>query len=493
MTSLGIFKLFNMPVVKKLCSALASGFNNVSQVICEFIDNSVSNLMGHPDDASLVRTIRIVICNLQNFVDVMIEDGGTGIEDMNTAFTLCGTGCGNTPLNASGCGFKNGFAYLESSGGSWTCSTRTKEDVTKNRYKFLRGPYDFGLGTLSGEYLPGWIGTLGETGTMIALKCPKSVFATVCPTATEEEPKFHDLVALLKEHLRYTYADLLADGTVNMELIVEDGLHIKKDSLMPLTPTWDTETWKEIPPKPVNLGGGDLEIHCQYGDIIGNEDNLYYYRGNMESSGAEICINGRVIESGLLKRIWGRKVHPSQNAFLVRVNLVTDSLNAIPMTKAAKSGFREEDPRLKKLFLWIRANVALSEHVWESREKKLLRKLAEKLGMQSETTRVTREMPVFCNLGLNVRADILQVDNDVSRVYEGKLQNTRAANLYQLRMYWDGAVQDGLPPQEGILIGAHHPEEVHALLAYMNKQLGPDGRPYNFRLATWQEEGIALA
>lgn len=162
------------------------------------------------------------------------------------------------------------------------------------------------------------------------------------------------------------------------------------------------------------------------------------------------------------------------------------------MTKAAKSGFREEDPRLKKLFLWIRANVVLSERLWESREKKLLRRLAEQLQAQPDTTRVTQEMGVFRTLGLNVRADILHVRGERIALYEGKFQNTRAANLYQLRLYWDGAVKDGIPPHDAFLIGSHHPDEVLTLLEYLNKQTGPDGRPYNFHLTTWKDVGISL-
>lgn len=329
MPNWGIFKFFNMPVARKLCSALSSGFNNISQGICEFIDNAVSNLMGHPDDDTLVRIIRIVVRNCRDSVDLLIEDGGTGIQDLNRAFTLCGTDQGDTPLNASGCGFKNSFSYLEANGGSWTCCTRTRADAAQNRYLSVQGPYDFGDGTLTGEYLPGWIGTLGKTGTVIRLVCPMEVFATLNPTASEEAPKFQDLVAILKEHLRYTYSELLLNSTVSIELVAEDGPQVTTETLTPLSPPWDPDTWTEIPVQTVNLGG-DVEIHCQYGDILGDEGNIAHYRGNMESSGAEICVNVRVIEYGLLKRIWGRKVHPSQNAFLVRVNLVTDSLSAIP-------------------------------------------------------------------------------------------------------------------------------------------------------------------
>lgn len=492
MELLGQFKIFNMPVARKLCAALASGFNNFSQVFCEFVDNAVSNLIGHADDSGLSRCIQIVIRNLQDHIDLLIEDGGTGIQDLDKAFTLCSTDISDSPLNASGCGFKNGFAYIESNGGSWSCCTRTVEDTLQNRYCYIQSPYDFGDGKLTGEYRPGWIGTLGKTGTMIQIHCPVHIVSTVNPSTTEDSSKFQDLVAYLKETLRYTYAGLLQSGAITIKLTMEDDEYTETEFLAPLSPSWDELSFKEIPPQMVDLGGGNVEIQCQYGNILGDKSNLLYYRGNMESSGAELCINGRVIEHGLLKRIWGRKVHPSQNAFLVRVNLVTDVLESIPMTKAAKSGFREEDPRLKKLFQWIRANVVLSERTVETREEKLKRKLVAKLNDQAGTTRVTQEMGVFRTRDINIPADIIHVQNDQITIYEAKYQNTQALDVYQLRMYWDGAVQDGIPPTEAILIAGKHPEEVQVLVAYMNSQTAADGRQYLFRLKTWQEEGISL-
>lgn len=494
MKPLGIFKIFNMPEATKLCSALASSFNNFSQAFCEFIDNALSNLMAHRDDPSLVRVIRIVIRNQYDSVAVTVEDGGTGVLDLNNAFTLCGTDNRDTPLNASGCGFKHSFAYVESNGSSWEFNTRTREDAAKGRYCAIHAPYDFGNGKFLGTYMPGWVGTLGETGTVIRFTCPMDVFATLYPTPQKENPAFHTLVAILRENLRYIYADFLQDGVVSMELVTEDNGHEITETLTPLTPPWDLSTWKEIPPQTVDLGNGTVEIHCQYGEILGDESNLFHYRGNMESNGVEICLNGRVIERGLLTRIWGRKVHPSQNGFLARVNLVTESVDAAPMTKAAKNGFREEDPRLKKLFLWIRTNVVLSEeHVWESKEKKLLRNLAEKLQLQPDITRVSPELGVFRTLGLNERMDLMTVRNNEITIYEGKARNTKAVDVYQLRMYWDACVQDKIPPKEGILIAPHHPREVQILLEHMNTISGPDGRLYNFRLTTWMDENISIA
>lgn len=485
---LGTFNLFNAPAPKEVCAALASGYNNISQTICEFEDNAISNLLGHLDDPAVVRTVRTVVRNLGDNVGITIEDGGTGTENLNNAMTLCHTSGGDTPLNASGCGFKSSFSYIEDNGGSWECKTRTKEDACLNRYCCFTAPYDFGDGVFSGEYHSGWVSTLGNTGTVIHFTCPMEVFATLNSTTSAELPSFRHLVSILRENLRYTYSHILQEGIVTMELVIFDGTDEKSEVLEPLTPIWKFSP-KDLPPQEVDLGGGPVTIHCQHGTIQGDKNNLFYYKANMASSGAEIAINGRVIARGLMEEIWNRKVHPSQNGFLVRIDLVASDVSAIPMTKAAKSGFREADPKLKALFLWIRSNVPLPEMERDSKEKRLLRKLEEKLHAQSKFVRTTLEMQAFRAIDLGVKVDLLEATNNSIRIYEGKARRTAPLDLYQLRMYWDACVKDGYPPAEGILIGKRHSEDVLRLVKYLNTLHGADGRPYHFTLTTWKGAG----
>ena len=77
----------------------------------------------------------------------------------------------------------------------------------------------------------------------------------------------------------------------------------------------------------------------------------------MASSGVELRINGRAIEHGLYDRVWGEAIHPSQNRFLVQVDLITNNSAALPATKNTKTSFCEADPRLNKLFRWIATYV----------------------------------------------------------------------------------------------------------------------------------------
>jgi hypothetical protein len=77
----------------------------------------------------------------------------------------------------------------------------------------------------------------------------------------------------------------------------------------------------------------------------------------MASSGAEIRINGRVIQHGLCSEIWEMALHPNQNRFIAQVDILCDQSAALPDTKSAKNGLREDDEKVAALFSWIRANI----------------------------------------------------------------------------------------------------------------------------------------
>ena len=77
-------------------------------------------------------------------------------------------------------------------------------------------------------------------------------------------------------------------------------------------------------------------------------------------------------------------------------------------------------------------------------------------------------------------------------IYEAKAGKTKALDLYQLRMYVDGCALDNKPVDEAGLIAKRHSAEVKELRDILNTLTAPDGRPYNFQLATWDEESIVI-
>ena len=261
---------------------------------------------------------------------------------------------------------------------------------------------------------------------------------------------------------------------------------------MPLLPVWEEGSVKDYGEIPCNLGGGPLTIRCKYGNILKNPSNAIYYKCNMESSGVELRINGRAIEHGMFDRVWGEAIHPSQNRFLVQVDLISDNPTALPATKNTKTSFCEADPRLKNLLSWIASYVPAPAKDVDSMELRYVKELTAKRENDPAALRVSREEPVFQKIGLKAKVDLFVGYIDRVIIYEAKVGKTKALDLYQLRMYVDGCALDNKPVDEAVLIAKRHSAEVKELRDILNTLTAPDGRPYNFRLATWDEEGIVI-
>ena len=100
--------------------------------------------------------------------------------------------------------------------------------------------------------------------------------------------------------------------------------------------------------------------------------------------------------------------------------------------------------------------------------------------------------PVFQKIGLKAKVDLFVDYIDRVTIYEAKAGKTKALDLYQLRMYVDGCALDNKPVDEAVLIAKRHSAEVKELRDILNTLTAPDGRPYNFQLATWDEESIVI-
>ena len=76
-------------------------------------------------------------------------------------------------------------------------------------------------------------------------------------------------------------------------------------------------------------------------------------------------------------------------------------------------------------------------------------------------------------------------------IYEGKRCKSQPIAAYQLRMYWDGLVKDGIKTiKKGILIAASHSQNVINIIDYLNQLKDSNGNQYNFELKCWSDYGI---
>lgn len=105
----------NNPTGHGLFAGIGDNFNSVAQVICELMDDAVSNLRANKDDPELSMAVVLSLENLGNAVEITVTDGGTGIADLSSALTIACRDGAQTPLNEHGFGLKHALASCDSS------------------------------------------------------------------------------------------------------------------------------------------------------------------------------------------------------------------------------------------------------------------------------------------------------------------------------------------------------------------------------------------
>ena len=295
-------------------------------------------------------------------------------------------------------------------------------------------------------------------------------------------------------------------ASITLDIVDVSGDHINR-SVGAVKPDWEDYIKPGSGSQEVNLGNGKVTIEYKFGKVNKKQERLEfdnatarkYYQKSMSTSGVEIRINGRVLCYNLFKEIWGIEKHNSYNYLLVSVNLKSSDRGALPKTRTSKNGLREGDEKLEKLYEWIRSNlnepvkdVTLSDHETDLFE--LLRDRIEQYDSDPHKL-VKTEYEVFVSTGNNkdrVRADLYYKNTYSITIYEGKKDETTSKDVYQLRMYWDGLVYDGITPTKGILLATTHPDSVKELISIVNEMYDAKGNKYNFGTKTWQQEGIII-
>lgn len=240
------------------------------------------------------------------------------------------------------------------------------------------------------------------------------------------------------------------------------------------------------------MGSGEVEIDYEFGEM-NESDYVKYYKRNMATSGVEIRVNGRVLATNLFPQIWRMERHNAYNHFLAIIDLNSDELERLPKTRTAKNGIRSGDEKLEKLFEWIRRiHPSPTKKLTGSiSERELVRDLADqKEAHLPESSRIETEFDVFESIDSPVPVDLYVFDGVEVSIYEAKKNTAGVQSVYQLLMYWDGAVVDGNPPNQGILIASDFAPGVEILLEELNSQTDNEGNEYNFVTKTWRDERV---
>lgn len=475
------------PLAKDLWEGIGGHFDSIGQVLCEFIDNSVSNFQ---KSSSPVKTVTITIEELgEDKVRVLVEDTGFGIAKLENALRIGDRTLRETPLNEHGFGLKHALATSNPENDSWKIYTRTRTDFQNNKYKVVCAPYDFDMPCeVVNENDTSWPGIHNNSGTIVEFESTKVFFNTI-QRGISGLASFERCLDYLKEDLGYVYAGMIEKGKLNINL-KSVGYNTTVEAVQP--------KWLGYyNPKPgkikIDLGGGSLNINYQFGEM-GESEHVKHYKRNMSTSGVEIRVNGRLLMSNIFKQIWEMENHPSYNHFLVIINLETNNPSTLPKTRTSKNGIRDGDEKLEALYSWIRKthptpHKELSDAVSEKELVNELKDLKEKQ-IRNKSKCIETEFKVFRKIGSPVPMDLYAFDGQDLVLYEAKKDTADVQNLYQLLMYWDGAIADGLPPTEGILIAKDFSSGVDTVLKILNSRKDNNGNQYNFSTKTWKDEGI---
>ena len=481
----------NTPQDNEVWKGIGGHFDHLSQIIHEFIDNSISNFIGKN---SPTKQIFISFKDGGNKrVIISIEDQGTGIEDLDTAFSLGGRPKKpDSPLNEHGFGMKHALASANPENNNWAIYTRTKDDFAKKQFKKISSPYklfDY-TAELMEEEEERWAGEInGESGTFVKFECSWEMFKTLRKGASGQPPTSIDnYMQYFVEELGFVYSNIISSGLVSLTIKSP----IKNYSVAAVKPTWSAQIGPKNGSEKFDLGDGDVLIEYEFGSMADSTHNKYYKK-NLSSSGLEIRINGRLLCYNIFKEVWDREAHPVYNHLLVKLNLVSQFPNRLPTTRTSKNGIREGDGKLDKIYRWVRGKYptpAKGTDPETEDEESLFETLCEHKNTHKQKDCATTQQYIFNQIGDRARIDLYMNVNGNVTIYEGKKEKTTIKDVYQLMMYWDGCVIDKIPVKIGYLISKKHPQSVIKLVEIVNKMNDPDGNNYNFEIRTWADEGL---
>lgn len=483
--------LNNLPHSNEVWRGIGGHFDSLGQIICEFVDNSVSNFLGNVPTA---RNIVVKFEEKGSNVKVSIEDTGTGILDLDNAFKLGGNDKKDSPLNEHGFGMKHALASANATNDNWLVCTRTLEDYNDRKYKRIKAAYL--IQSLPVEIVEDaenrWPGQFQGPGTYVEFTTSYSMFNTL-RAGVPGQPSFTTVVGYLIEDLGFVYSGIIQRNEASLTVVSVSSNTTINTPVPAIKPDWEQflnppGTGKDE----FDLGNGKVDLNYSFGAMKESTHKRYYKR-NMSSSGLEVRINGRLLEYNLFKEVWHIERHNMYNHILVLVDIVSKHPDRLPGTRTSKNGLRQGDPLLESLYEWVRRLMPTPpKKIQEDpQERDLFDELANRKRVHVPDPKVVNtEQYVYNTIGERVRVDLYMTYGNSVILYEGKKDSTTVKDVYQLKMYWDGAALDGLRPTEGILLATHHPESVVIMINHLNQMTDISGKPYRFKAKTWREEGI---
>ena len=212
-----------LPNEDELWRGIGGTFDSFTEVICELIDNSIANIRANngKNKEILIPTIIIKVWMEEDLVCVTVEDNGTGIKSIESAFRLGDKSGQEDTLNEHGFGLKHSLASANPDNDNWAIFTRTDSDIKNNNYRCVEAPYRFYKEIkIKDSIKEKWPGVFNESGTLIKFRCKKEFFYTLSK-GIQGKAGFDRCIEYLKEDIGYTYATTINKSEISIVIIGE--------------------------------------------------------------------------------------------------------------------------------------------------------------------------------------------------------------------------------------------------------------------------------
>ncbi|OHW61204.1 histidine kinase-, DNA gyrase B-, and HSP90-like ATPase [Andreesenia angusta] len=486
-----------------LFSGLAKQNLLFHQCIGELVDNAIA---GTIKDSKFDVSIIFNDVGEKGFVDLYISDKGKGmdIDTLERALQLGESATTTNRLNEHGFGLKNALATLSDGNGEWELWTKFKSENSK--VLKVKGPFCSEMEIQDErQRFPDYDFLPSEISTLIKVKVKKN-FVQTSQGRGAKATELNTLRRILMEHLGVMYRGYLEQDSKTYEESGRINVSIGRDSKK-VTPVQVPIANGRTEYVDIELGGTVYKLEYKYGTLdevrrdmlIQGEKASYYYQGNIPTQGIDIRLGKRVIATRLLDIIW--KTDDDKRKSIVRHNNYNDFVGELIIpelprgvltTVNNKTDFNLADENWTSIFDKINEYRPLKMSRLEG-EKELRTKwvsILEASITDKEKEKILTEKKVWPS-GTSI--DVYRVTAaEKVIIYELKVGTGEPKHLYQLKMYWDGLVNNKDNPDEAILLVEDYDGKLEEMANVMNtfNTIRDGVNPYNFKIMKFSEVGL---
>lgn len=493
----------NINITAKAFAGLARQGMLCHQGICELCDDAIAA-------ARIGEKARVCVALApdadKNYLQLAVADWGCGMElsALENALQLGSAPLTNNRLNEHGYGLNNALACLSGGSGNWCIYTRQHQGP----YYKVNGPFDLHMTvrTVDAIDLPASLNLQwSDPSTVVYVRVPMTIARTMQRQGTRKLSDLSTLRMWLAEHLGVAYRGYLELAPTTLEPSAKIAITVGDSSmLVPPIPVPMMMTRTET--LQIELGGQVVPVTYVHGTLdkdkrdhlVSGSKMRYYYQCSQPTQGIDIRLGKRTIATAQLGEIWSKEDgspicrHNSYNDFVGELILPELPREILP-TLNNKTGIDRNDSDWEAIFELL-AEFPPQKNAAAYSEDALKQKWIKILQAANPGDEVSSEISVWPT---GTRIDVVDRDeNGKCDVYELKARKAEPKDLYQLKMYWDGLVLEGIQPTRGFLLAAGYTDNLRDMIQIMNQLPAPcfpDGHPsapYNFCLATHGEKQL---